>query len=185
MRPRGSAALRRAPARRQPARESDGLREPGLRSIESPRRSETQPGLLRRAARVVHAVGEPVPRVSAHRQPEIQDVRRGVALSRVVGQVREDVGACRRARCPCLQPRQHPEQRGDGLRRARRRLVPDDCEERLRLPAADAVLRDWRIRAERAVHGAGWQSRPRARHAVRHVEAVCGSAGPDSSSRGI
>ena len=49
---------------------------------------EATTGLLRRAAGVVHAVGESLPRLSRHRQSEVQDVRRGVALSRVVEQVR-------------------------------------------------------------------------------------------------
>ena len=124
--------------------------------------------LLRRAAGVVHAVGESLPRVPADRQSEVQDVRRGVALSRLVEQVRAHVGAAGRARRPRLQPRQHLQQRGDGVRRARRRVVPPDPEERLRLPAADAGLCHRRLRAERAVHGARWQPGPRARHEIRH-----------------
>ena len=44
----------------------------------------------------------------------------------------------------------------------------DDPSQRLRLPAADAVLRDRRLRPQRALHGAGRQPRARARNAIRH-----------------
>ena len=46
---------------------------------------------------------------------------RGLALSRLVEQVRAHIRAGRRARRPRLQPRQHLQQRRDGLRRPRRR----------------------------------------------------------------
>ena len=71
-------------------------------------------------------VREPLPRLPADRQSEVQDVRRGLALPRVLEQVRANVGAGRRARRPRLQPRQHLQQRGDGVRRHRRSVVSCD-----------------------------------------------------------
>ena len=86
----------------------------------------------------------------------------------VVEQVREDAGAGRRARRSRLQPRQHVQQRGDGIRRPRRCGLSRHPAQRLRLPAGDAALRHRRLRPERAVHGARRQPRPRARDAVGH-----------------
>ena len=54
--------------------------------------------------------------------------------------------ARRRARRSCVQPRQHVQQRGDGLRGERRSFVSAHPAQRVRLPAADTVLRDRRLR---------------------------------------
>ncbi len=89
-------------------------------------------------------------------------------------------GRARRAR---LQSREHVQQRGDGVRRHRRHALPRHHQERLRLPAAVPVLRDRRVRAERAVREDGRQSRPRARHALRYVRSGLRIVGRASSSR--
>ena len=61
-------------------------------------RSDSQPSLLRGAAGVVHALGEPLSGPSSDLRPEVQGVRRGVALRGVLGQqVREAPLSTRRS----------------------------------------------------------------------------------------
>ena len=55
---------------------------------------------------------------------------------------------------PRLQPRQHLQQRRHGLRGQRRSPLPPHLRQRLRLPAADTVLRHRRLRPRRAADGA-------------------------------
>ena len=61
--------------------------------------------------------GESVSRVPAYGRRDVPAIRGRVAVSRVLGQVRGDRRARGRARRARLQPRQHVQQRGDGVRR--------------------------------------------------------------------
>ena len=127
------------------------------------RRHHRQPGVLRPAAGVVHAGGESVPRAtsspatrSTGRSPRSGCITRTGTSSR-----RPPRPPMRTACTPTATstrsaaPRWRTTSRGDAQ-------YLDDHQERLRLPAADPVLRDRRIRPERAVHEdrtAAWGAR--------------------------
>ena len=75
--------------------------------------------------------GEPVSRLSADRPRAVPAIRRRVALSRLLGPLRRDLGAERGHPAARLQPRQLVQQRRHGLRRNRRRALPAHLHQRI------------------------------------------------------
>ena len=116
-----------------------------------------------RHLRVVHAAGKSLPRLPADAATRCSRSSPTSGSTRTIGGSSRKPTNCRGPAGPRLQPRQLLQQRRHGLRRQRRSALSADLRQRLRLPAADAVLRHRRLRPGRAAHGAGRAPRPVAR----------------------
>ncbi len=111
--------------------------------------------------RVVHALGEPLPRVPGHRRREVPPLRGPLAVRRLLERVLGRGADGRQApRPPRLQPRQHDVLVRDDLRGDGREAVPRRDRRRVRLAPEDAVLRDRRIRARGGPRPGGRRARP-------------------------
>ncbi len=148
LRPGGSAALRRLPRRRPPDARRSRITQSGT-SIGAT--CQGRPALWWGRPNEWYTLGENLFRAyQLFGRLPVPGVRRGLALSPVLEQVRRQHRPVGRSRTPRLQPRQHAQQRRHGVRGHRGSRLSRHHPQRLRFLPETAVLRHRRVRPHRA-----------------------------------